>query len=36
MVANPWKIFANQKIPAELLNGSSDYTIALGLAMRDL
>ncbi|OGH17957.1 MAG: hypothetical protein A3C22_01590 [Candidatus Levybacteria bacterium RIFCSPHIGHO2_02_FULL_37_10] len=36
VVANPWKIFANQKIPAELLNGSSDYTIALGLAMRDL
>lgn len=36
VVANPWKIFPNQKIPTEMLNGASDYTIALGLAMRDL
>lgn len=36
VVANPWKIFPNQKIPAEILSGASDYTIALGLAMRDL
>lgn len=35
-VANPWKIFANQQIAPEILNGSTDYTIALGLAMRDL
>ena len=35
-VANPWKIFANQQVPLEILNGSADYTIALGLAMRDL
>lgn len=36
VVANPWKIFPNQKLPTEILNGASDYTIALGLAMRDL
>lgn len=36
VVANPWKIFVNQQIPPEILNGGADYTIALGLAMRDL
>ena len=36
VVAAPWKIFANQQIPPEVLNGTADYTIALGLAMRDL
>lgn len=36
VVAAPWKIFANQKVPLEILNSNSDYTIALGLAMRDL
>ncbi len=36
VVAFPWKIFANQKVPSEILNDSTDYTIALGLAMRDL
>jgi len=36
VIANPWKIFTNQKVPIELLDSNSDYTIALGLAMRDL
>lgn len=36
VVANPWKIFANQQLPEALLNSTSDYTIALGLAMRDI
>ena len=36
VVAFPWKIFANQQLPPDLLNSSTDYTIALGLAMRDL
>lgn len=36
VVANPWKFFANQQIPPEILNGGADYTIALGLALRDL
>ena len=36
VVANPWKILANQQIPPEILKSTADYTIALGLAMRDL
>lgn len=36
VVANPWKIFLNQNIPSEILNSNSDYTIALGLAKRNL
>lgn len=35
-LANPWKILANQQVPPEILNSSSDYTIAIGLAMRNL
>ena len=35
-VANPWRIFANQKVPDGILNSNSDFTIALGLSMRDL
>lgn len=35
-IAAPWKIFVNQKIPPEMINGTFDFTIALGLAMRDL
>lgn len=36
VVVNPWKNFPNQKLPEEILNGNSDYAIALGLAMRDI
>lgn len=36
VVANPWKIFGEKPLPAQILNESSDFTIALGLAMRDL
>lgn len=36
VVANPWRIFGDKPLPAEILNNSSDFTIALGLAMRDL
>jgi len=36
VVANPWKILGNQKVPDEILNSASDFTIALGLSMRDL
>lgn len=35
VLASPWKIFANP-VPPEIINSTSDYTIALGLAMRDL
>ncbi|KKQ28357.1 MAG: Type IV pilus assembly protein PilM [Candidatus Levybacteria bacterium GW2011_GWA2_37_36] len=36
VVANPWKILGDKPLPAEILNNTSDFTIALGLAMRDL
>lgn len=35
-VANPWKILGDKPLPPEILNSTSDLTIALGLAMRDL
>ncbi|MDP2585380.1 MAG: type IV pilus assembly protein PilM [Candidatus Levybacteria bacterium] len=35
VVANPWKILGDKPLPAEILNNTSDFTIALGLAMRD-
>lgn len=34
-IANPWKVLASQQIPKEVLDNASDYTIAVGLAMRD-
>jgi type IV pilus assembly protein PilM len=36
VVANPWKILGDKPLPAEIINNTSDFTIALGLAMRDL
>lgn len=35
-VANPWKILGDKPLPEGILNSTSDFTIALGLAMRDL
>lgn len=34
-IANPWKVLASQEVPKEVLENASDYTIAVGLAMRD-
>lgn len=34
-IANPWKVLASQQMPKEILDNASDYTIAVGLAMRD-
>jgi type IV pilus assembly protein PilM len=34
-IANPWKALASQQIPKEILDNASDYTIAVGLAMKD-
>ena len=34
-IANPWKVLASQKMPKEILDNASDYTIAVGLAMKD-
>ena len=34
VIADPWKKFGGQEIPKEILVSSSDYTIAIGLAMK--
>lgn len=36
VVVNQWEVFGNKSLPAQILNSTSDFTIALGLAMRDL
>jgi type IV pilus assembly protein PilM len=36
VIANPWKILGDKPLPPQLLNNTADFTIALGLAMRDL
>ncbi len=35
-LANPWKVLQTQVVPQEIIYSSSDFTIAVGLAMRDL
>jgi type IV pilus assembly protein PilM len=35
VMANPWKVLSSQKVPKEILDNASDYTIAVGLAMKD-
>ncbi len=35
VIANPWKILRNQELPREILDDAPEYTIAVGLAMRD-
>ncbi len=35
VTANPWKILATQEIPKEVLDNGPDYTIAVGLALKD-
>lgn len=35
VLANPWKILVPSQIPKELVDDAPDYTIAVGLAMRD-
>lgn len=34
-IANPWHVVSGQQIPKEISDNASDYTIAVGLAMRD-
>ena len=34
-IANPWKSLASQEVPKEILDNAPDYTIAVGLDMRD-
>jgi len=35
VIANPWKVLAPSEIPKEVLDSAPDYTIAVGLAMRE-
>lgn len=35
VIANPWKILVNQDLPKDLIDNASDYTIAVGLGMRE-
>lgn len=35
VIANPWKMLSNQKLPKEILDNGPDYTIAVGLALKD-
>lgn len=36
VVANPWKILGDKALPPALADTTSDFTVVLGLAMRDL
>jgi type IV pilus assembly protein PilM len=36
VIANPWRILGGKPLPPEILNSTSDFTIALGLAMKGL
>lgn len=35
VIANPWKILVNQELPKEITENAPDYTVSVGLAMRD-
>lgn len=35
VIANPWKIINNQKIPEALINDAPDFSVSIGLAMKD-
>lgn len=34
-IGNPWHVLANQNIPKEILDNAPDYTVAVGLALRE-
>lgn len=33
--ANPWLVLGDQQVPRDIIDNASDYTIAIGLALRD-
>lgn len=35
VIANPWKILSSQNVPKEILENGPDYSIAVGLALKD-
>ncbi|HXS14610.1 MAG TPA: pilus assembly protein PilM, partial [Candidatus Saccharimonadales bacterium] len=34
-IANPWKILVDQEVTKDIIDSASEYTVAVGLAMRD-
>jgi type IV pilus assembly protein PilM len=36
IIANPWSILGGKPLPPQIADNPSDFTIAIGLAMRDL
>jgi len=35
-IANPWRILGTQEVPKDIVDTAPDYTIAVGLALRDI
>ncbi len=35
VIANPWKVLGNQQVAQQLLENAPEYTVTMGLAMRD-
>ncbi|MGH7245710.1 MAG: type IV pilus assembly protein PilM [Candidatus Levyibacteriota bacterium] len=35
VVANPWKVLVSQEVPKEILDNAPEYTVSVGLAMRE-
>ncbi len=35
LIANPWKILSNQELPKEIVNEGPNYSIAVGLALKN-
>jgi type IV pilus assembly protein PilM len=35
VTANPWKVLSPQQVPKDILDNAPDYTVAVGLAMKD-
>lgn len=33
-IGNPWKVLANQEVPKDIIDEASDYSVAVGLAMK--
>lgn len=35
IIANPWKVLSSQELPKEILDNAPDYSIAVGLGLKD-
>lgn len=36
VVGNPWKVLASQQVPKDILNDASEYSVAVGLNLKDV